>query len=130
MARPQKKLNEEQIIQVEGLASVLSVEQMAEYFGFEKTTFYRICERQPEVLQRYKKGKSKAINSVGKGLLEKARSGDTTAQMFYLKTQAGWKEKQDINHTSDDGSMSPKELNINNMSSKEIEHGYLDLIKK
>lgn len=27
--------------------------------------------------------------------------------MFHLKTQAGWHEKQYINHTSEDGSMTP-----------------------
>jgi hypothetical protein len=28
--------------------------------------------------------------------------------IFWMKTQAGWRERKDINHTSEDGSMSPK----------------------
>ena len=107
MARPFKNLNEEQIIQVEGLASVLSIKQIADYFGVAKSTFYQMIDRQPEIIERYKRGKSKAIGSVAKGLLQKAQAGDTASAIFYLKTQAGWKEKQEVDHTSSDGSMTP-----------------------
>lgn len=55
--KPQKNLTVEQIVQVEALAAVLSVEQIADYFGIGKTTFYAIMERQPEVSERYKKGR-------------------------------------------------------------------------
>ena len=41
---------------------------------------------------RYERRKAKAIAHVANGLLEKARSGDTTSSIFYLKTQAGWRE--------------------------------------
>lgn len=105
--RPRKKLSDEQLAQVEALGSVLSIEQIADYFGIAKNTFYAIMERQPDVSERYKKGKAKAIGSVAKGLLQKAQSGDTASAIFYLKTQAGWKETQKLDHTSSDGSMSP-----------------------
>ena len=98
--RPAKVLTNEQIAQVEALGAVLSVEQIADYFGIGKTTFYAIMERQPEVSERYKKGKAKAIGSVAQGLLQQARDGNTTAAMFYLKTQAGWRETQNIDHTT------------------------------
>ena len=101
-------LNDEELAQVEALASVLSTEQIADYFGIGRTTFYQVMDRQPEVSVRYKKGRSKAIGSVAKGLLQKAQSGDNAAMMFYLKTQAGWKETQQVDHTSSDGSMSPE----------------------
>ena len=91
--RPKKVLDDEQIAQVEALGAVLSIEQISDYFGFQKTTFYRICERQPEVMLRYKKGKARAIGSIAQGLLKQAREGNTVAAMFYLKTQAGWREK-------------------------------------
>lgn len=105
--RPKVTLSDEQVAQTEALGAVLSIEQIADYFGIGKTTFYAIMERQPEVNERYKKGKAKAIGSVAQGLLQQAKSGNTTAAMFYLKTQAGWRETQNMNHTSDDGSMSP-----------------------
>ena len=94
MARPKKVLTDEQVAQVEALSAYLGVEQISDYFGFEKTTFYRICERQPEVMQRYKKGRAKAIGAVAQGLVQQARAGNLTAAMFYLKTQAGWRERE------------------------------------
>lgn len=98
--RPPITLTDEQVAQVEALGSVLSIEQIADYLGISKTTFYAIMERQPEVSERYKKGKAKAIGDVAQGLLQQARDGNTTAAMFYLKTQAGWRETQQIDHTT------------------------------
>ena len=94
--RPPTVVDDEQMAQVEALGAVLSIEQIADYFGIAKTTFYAIMERQPEVSLRYKRGKAKAIGSVSKGLLQKARDGDNAAMIFYLKTQAGWKETTQI----------------------------------
>jgi len=105
--RPKVTLSDEQVAQVEALASIMSLEMIADFLGISKVTFYAIMERQPEVSLRYKRGKANAIGSVAKSLLAKARSGDTASMIFYLKTQAGWRETQNMNHTSDDGSMSP-----------------------
>lgn len=87
-----RMLTNEEIAQVEALASVLTTDQIADYFGIGRTTFYQIMERQPDVSVRYKRGRAKAIGSVAKNLVTKAQSGDNAAMMFYLKTQAGWKE--------------------------------------
>ena len=105
--RPQKKLTDDEKAQVEALASVLSIEQIADYLGISKVTFYAIMERDSTVSERYKRGKAKAIGSVAQGLLKKARDGDTASAIFYLKTQAGWRETQHIDHSSTDGSMTP-----------------------
>lgn len=113
--RPAIILTDEQVAQTEALGAVLSIEQIADYFGIGKTTFYAIMERQPEVSERYKKGKAKAIGSVAQGLLQQARDGNTTAAMFYLKTQAGWRETQQIDHTTNGESlnaMSPAQAAI------------------
>jgi Tfp pilus assembly pilus retraction ATPase PilT len=88
MARPRTKLTKQQVLEIETLAAVLSVEQMADYFGIGKTTFYELMKQQPGVSERYKKGKAKAISEVAEGLLTKAREGDTASTIFYLKTQA------------------------------------------
>ena len=94
MARPRKKLTAAQVAEVETLAAVLNQEQIADYFGITRPTFNEIMERQPEVSLRYKKGKANAIGSVAKNLLTQAREGNTSAAIFYLKTQAGWREQQ------------------------------------
>lgn len=105
--RPRKKFTDEQMAQIEALAAVLSIEQIANYYGMSKVTFYAIMEREPAVCERYKRGKAKAIGAVAQGLLQKAREGDNACMMFYLKTQAGWRETAGIDHTSSDGSMAP-----------------------
>jgi len=101
--RPRKKLTKAQIEEVETLAAVLSVEQIGAYFGLGKTTFYEIMKRQPEVYERYQRGKARAVGSVAKNLIMQAREGNTTAAIFYLKTQAGWKETTRQELTGADG---------------------------
>jgi len=94
--RPELTLTDEQKEQVEKLAAVLSSEQLADFLGIGRSTFYEIMKRDEDVSGRYKKGRAKAIGSVAKNLIQKAQSGDNAAMMFYLKTQAGWKETTHI----------------------------------
>jgi hypothetical protein len=93
--------NEKQVAQVETLAAVLSKGQLADYLGITEKTFRAVEQRQPEVATAYKKGKAKAIGTVAKGLLAQAREGNTTAAMFYLKTQAGWREQKQVEIVED-----------------------------
>ncbi len=51
--------------------------------------------------------KAKANATIGGALFNKAKSGDTTAMIFWMKTQAGWKETNVNEITNPDGSMSP-----------------------
>jgi len=44
-------------------------------------------------------GKAKANSMVGKTLFQKATNGDTTAMIWWSKTQMGWKETQVQEHT-------------------------------
>lgn len=105
-----KTLTDDQRAQVEALAAYLTQEQIADFFGMARNTFAAICEREPDVLERYKRGKAKAIGAVAQGLIQQARNGDKVAAMFYLKTQAGWRETNHVDHTSSDGSMTPDPL--------------------
>ena len=90
--RPPVVFDEAQTAQVEALAAVLSKGQMADYFGISENTLREIEERQPEVSEAYKRGKAKAIGNVAKNLISQAQMGNITAAIFYLQTQAGWKE--------------------------------------
>ena len=93
--RPKVVFDESQIAQVEALAAVLNRKQMADYFGIGETTLREIEIRQPEVSDAYKKGRGKAIAGVASNLINQARNGNVSAAIFYLKTQAGWKEGDD-----------------------------------
>lgn len=94
--RPPVVFTPEQVAQVEALAAVLNKSQMADYFGISEVTLKEIENRQPEVSLAYKNGRAKAIGTVAKNLIQQAKDGNTAAAIFYLKTQAGWKETQVI----------------------------------
>ncbi len=86
--------------EVETLAALLNQEQIADYLGISRRTFQAILDRDDEAAARYKRGKAKAIAHVASGLLQKARSGCTTSSIFYLKTQAGWRETERLEHVA------------------------------
>ena len=102
--RPAKTLSEKQRGEIETLAAFLSIEQLADYFGIGRTTFFALMERDPEISELYKRGKSKAIAHIAQGLIQKARAGDTTSAIFFLKTQGRWSETQKLEHSGPDGS--------------------------
>ena len=92
MAKAPLQLSDAQKAEVETLAAVLTTEQIADFFGIGRRTFYSLMERDEEIAARYKKGKARAIGAIAQTLISKARAGDTTSMIFYLKTQAGWRE--------------------------------------
>ena len=96
VARPRIEFTPAQVLEVETLAAVLNQEQIADYFGIDSDTFAAIRKRDPEVFRSYKKGKAKAIHNIGGNLIEQAKDGNTAAAIFYLKTQAGWKETPEV----------------------------------
>ena len=59
--RPRKELTKDQKSEVKTLAAVLSTDQIADYFGIGRRTFYDIMERDEEVSAQYKKGKAEEI---------------------------------------------------------------------
>lgn len=99
--RPRKGIGPDQIEEVRRLARVLTREQIAAFFGMSAVTFYAICQRQPEVSDAYQKGRAEAVGDVGRSLLARALEGDTASAIFYLKTQAGWREQKDVRIVED-----------------------------
>jgi hypothetical protein len=112
MGRKAIELTEEQKAQVEALAAYLTQEQIADYFGIGKTTWFAMMDRDAEIAERYKRGKAKAIGSIAQSLIQQARNGDKVAAMFYLKTQAGWRETTHIDHSNSDGTIKPTIIEI------------------
>ncbi len=91
-------LADAQKAEVETLAAVLSVDQIADYFGIGRTTFYALLQRDHDIAERYKRGKARAIGAVANSLITQARAGNITAMIFYLKTQGGWRETSVLEH--------------------------------
>ena len=55
---------------------------------------------------------ARANAAIGGALFNKAKNGDTAAQIFWMKTRAGFRETSTHNHTSSDGSMSPNRIEL------------------
>ena len=99
MARPRKDITVEQVAQVEKLAAVLSLDQIADFLGMSPRTLDRRLVDDARVATAYSRGRAASIAGVATNLLKQARDGNTTAAIFYLKTQAGWKETTALEHS-------------------------------
>ncbi|HAT5003101.1 TPA: terminase [Serratia marcescens] len=109
--------------------------ELANFFEVSEATINNWKLEHSEFLESIKKGKAVADGEVASTLFnraigytakekreektadgfkevdaEKHVPGDVTAMIFWLKNRQKdkWREKQDVNHTSDDGSMTPK----------------------
>lgn len=102
--RPAIEITDDIIAQAETLAAQgMGTEQIALALGMGASTFYEKQKRYPELKEAVKAGKAKGIAIVTEKLLEKAMNLDTTAMIFYLKCQAGWRDTQAVQLTGADG---------------------------
>lgn len=92
MPRPPKKLSNQDISEIEMLAGLgLAQEQIADIKHICVETLMKYAAT------AYRQGKAKAIAKVSKTAFEMAVSGrQPVMTMFYLKTQAGWREQPAI----------------------------------
>ena len=93
--RPRIQLTDEQLKDLSAIAPYCTLQEIADYFGFSVDTFQRIKIRDEEVLHIYKKAKILTKSKIADSLIKKALAGDTTAAIFYMKTQGGWKVPKD-----------------------------------
>jgi hypothetical protein len=92
------KITQEMREQVAELAGFgLTWVQIASAMKMNSRTLQRYCQ------QEYDDGKSKAIGQIAGTLFKKAREGNLTAILFYLKTQGGWRETNRTELTGADG---------------------------
>ena len=91
--RPPIVLTDEQRIAVEAHAQWCSQDTIADLLEISRTTLQQLIKRDPELSARYKKGKARADMGVAKSLVQSAMAGAAAQQIFYCKTQLGWKEE-------------------------------------
>ena len=101
MANAYIPITPEMIEKAEKLAARgLNMEQIAYSIGLGKTKLYREKSQNEELEEAIKRGKSKGIATIANSLFENAKAGNTTAQIFFLKCHAKWKEEEVV--TPDD----------------------------
>jgi len=80
--------------------------------GTPQETIASILGIDPKTLRKHYREEldhalAQANATIGGALFNKARNGDIAAQIFWLKTRAKWRERQELDLTSSDRSMSP-----------------------
>ena len=72
----------------------LTREQVAHNLGFTSRTWQN-HNKDGSLEEAYTRGKSKGISVIANALYQKAKQGNTTAQIFFLKCN-GWKEESAV----------------------------------
>lgn len=91
--------------------------QLHTMVGTTQETIASIIGIDPKTLRKHYRdeldqSKAKANATIGGALFNKAKSGDTAAMIFWMKTQAGWRETQQIDHTTGGEPMRPHVIEI------------------
>jgi hypothetical protein len=111
VGRPAFAITPEIIKQAEMLAAQgLTQEQIAQVIGCHISTLMDKKNQFIEFSEAIKRGKAKGLAQITNALFSKAKNGDTTSMIFYLKNRdrKGWGENQ----TDDDGEVKPLTINI------------------
>lgn len=88
------------IAKVEELASKgLTLEQIASSLGICVRTLGRRKREMSDLSDAIKRGRDRGIAKIANKLFEAASEGNVGAMIFYLKSQGGWKDKIDIEHS-------------------------------
>lgn len=104
--RPKTVITDEELeIIKEKSGKGMTIEQISDLLGIDASTFHRIKSKDLRVSQAYKQGKAKGISHAVGLLREKMDAGCTASLHKYLAVVAGFREKQDINLSSEDGTM-------------------------
>jgi predicted transcriptional regulator len=84
------------LARVESLAAQgLTEGQIADALGISPRTLTNRKSDSADFAEAIKRGKAKGIAVVTSKLMEQVKGGNVTAMIFFLKTRAGWSERQD-----------------------------------
>ena len=93
-AHTKLEITDELIARVEALAAQgLTYEQIASSLGTSRATLDRRRKDSEQLEAAIKAGKAKGIAKVSNALFKAATNGNITAQIFFLKSQAGWNDR-------------------------------------
>ena len=99
-------------------------EQIADKMGISPSTLYRWKNEYKEISEALKEGKEVVDYQVENALLNKAISGNTTAQIFWLKNRRPdkWRDRQDVSHSGG--------IHVRNQYENMTEEELMELAKK
>ncbi len=92
--------NQDDLEKIEQFAARgLNKEQCAYGMGVHPATWYDKEKTYPEIIEAYKRGKTKGIAAVSNKLFEMCMEKNLGAICFYLKCQGMWRENNPENQT-------------------------------
>jgi hypothetical protein len=102
--------------------------QLHSMVGTPQATIADILGIDDKTLRKYYReeldqAEARANATIGGALFNKAKSGDTAAMIFWMKTRARWRETTNLDHTSSDGSMSPRDVSAAVLEALKAKHG-------
>ena len=75
----------------------LSEKQIGQYCGYTSNHWNKLRRENPEINAAIDKGRARTIEKVADALIDNAiEEKNVTAQIFFLKAQAGWSDKVEI----------------------------------
>lgn len=100
-AKVKRKIGERVVIDLK-LAETLSAQgltrdQIALAMGIARSTLFRYQQTNEDFADAIKAGAAKGVALVSSLLMEQAKKGNVTAQIFFLKARGGWRETSDLN---------------------------------
>ena len=101
-------LKEIEILSGRGLTN----EHIAHYYGISTGHWFEQIKKHPEIAVAFHAGKAKTISFVTGKLMEQVKRGNLTAIIFYLKTQARWRETNHEPTPADGDKPAPGQLTI------------------
>lgn len=105
--RPSYKITGEICLKAESLAAQgLTMEQIAHVLGICRATLHDKANKYPDFSDAIKRGQAKGIAQITNKLFQKAKDGDNTAMIFYLKNRdpQNWKDVHRQEHSGPEGS--------------------------
>lgn len=129
--RPLFEITEEILETVESYAARgLNQQQIADALGIHVATLCEKKNQHREFYEAIKRGKAKGIAHVANNLLKNVENANVSAQIFYLKVHAGWKETDILEHRGKDGDAIKVQSVIEEQAESKVKNFMAKLFKK
>lgn len=112
IGRPEFEFSDGQVAQVEKLAAMLPIAKIADFFGIHEDTLRKRFMDDERVFRAYTRGRANVEAAMARSVIVAGTNGDLAAAQFYLRTQAGWSDKQKHEVSGPEGGAIPHALTV------------------
>lgn len=118
-------LNERTLDDIEMLSGQgLSSDQIANYFGLNFAEWDDLKKKHPDIKTAIIRGRARTISFTCAKLLDKIDAGNIDAIKFYLRSQAGWNDRNGDNVVINNQDVASQKIEINTLDANEASKIY------